>query len=91
MGSIADNSSGGSLAYRMSKTALNMFTKTLSIDEPNVIVLSLHPGWVQTSMGGARAPLAPQASAEGLLSVIQKSSESDSGKFLTYSGKDLPW
>jgi NAD(P)-dependent dehydrogenase (short-subunit alcohol dehydrogenase family) len=91
MGSIADNSSGTALAYRMSKAAMNMFTKNLAQEEHAITVLSLHPGWVQTSMGGAGAPLAPTASAEGLLKVIENSSREASGKFFTYSGKELPW
>ena len=91
MGSIADDSGGGSLAYRMSKTALNMFTKNLSLDERELIVLSLHPGWVQTEMGGARAPLAPRASAEGLWRVIQGATAKESGRFFSYAGKELAW
>ena len=91
MGSIGDNSGGGSVAYRMSKAAVNMFTKTLAIDEKSVISLALHPGWVKTRMGGAQAPLEATASAEGLLNVILGAKSSDSGKFLSYSGRDLPW
>jgi NAD(P)-dependent dehydrogenase (short-subunit alcohol dehydrogenase family) len=91
MGSLEDNSSGGSLAYRMSKTALNMFTKNLSLDEKELIVLSLHPGWVQTEMGGKRAPLAAKTSAEGLLRVIRGSTLKESGKFFSYNAKELPW
>jgi NAD(P)-dependent dehydrogenase (short-subunit alcohol dehydrogenase family) len=91
MGSIADNQGGGSVAYRMSKTALNMFTKTLSIDEPGFVVLSLHPGWVKTSMGGPNAPVSVERSAQGLLSVIQKASKENSGHFYNFDGRELPW
>ena len=91
MGSIADNSSGGSLAYRSSKAALNMFTKNLAREEKGITVLSLHPGWVKTEMGGDNAPLTTQASAEGILDVVTRSGEADSGKFFNYSGKELPW
>jgi NAD(P)-dependent dehydrogenase (short-subunit alcohol dehydrogenase family) len=91
MGSIADNSSGSSLAYRMSKAAMNMFAKNLAVEEREIKVLSLHPGWVQTSMGGKGAPIAPSASAEGLLKVIETTPRDVSGKFFTYSGKELPW
>src|SRR5690606_19535995 len=52
MGSIADNASGGSYGYRMSKAALNMFAKTLAVDYPEIVTLALHPGWVRTRMGG---------------------------------------
>lgn len=91
MGSIADNSSGGWLGYRMSKAALNMFTKTLAIDEKKMVALTIHPGWVQTQMGGERAPLSPKASAEGLIRVIRGATLKESGQFFNYSGKELPW
>lgn len=91
MGSIADNSGGGSYAYRMSKAAVNMFAKTLSIEERDMIVLTLHPGWVKTEMGGARAPLAPDKSAEGLITVIETVTPGDSGKFFNHAGRELPW
>lgn len=91
MGSIADNGSGSSVAYRMSKAALNMLTKCLAVEEPSLIVLSLHPGWVKTSMGGVGAPLETSRSVEGLLKVIDDAGKSASGRFLTYAGKELPY
>jgi NAD(P)-dependent dehydrogenase (short-subunit alcohol dehydrogenase family) len=91
MGSIADNSGGGSYAYRMSKSAVNMFVKTLSIEERDMIALALHPGWVKTEMGGSRAPLAPDKSAEGLITVIETTTPGDSGKFFNHAGRELPW
>lgn len=90
MGSIDDNSSGSSLAYRISKTAVNMFTKTLSCDERNVKILSLHPGWVKTDMGGKGAMLEPRDSAAGLLKVIF-GDEAQSGSFHNYDGRKLAW
>lgn len=59
MGSIGDNSSGGYYAYRVSKAALNMVAKSMSNDlrSRGVITVALHPGWVQTRMGGAGAPV----------------------------------
>jgi hypothetical protein len=65
--------------------------KSLAVDEREIIALSLHPGWVKTAMGGTRAPLAPEKSAEGLLTVIQSVSLADSGKFLNHAGRELPW
>lgn len=91
MGSIDDNRSGGYYAYRMSKAALNMFTKNLSLDFPNMISLTLHPGWVRTDMGGARAPLLPRESARGLYQVITNSTLGQSGQFFDYMGKRLNW
>ncbi len=89
MGSIADNSSGSAMSYRISKAALNMFSKTLSIEEKWLRVLMIHPGWVQTEMGGKNALVSPQESASGIIKVM--TSTKASGKFLNYLGKELPW
>jgi NAD(P)-dependent dehydrogenase (short-subunit alcohol dehydrogenase family) len=93
MGSIADNSSGGSYAYRSSKAALNAAMKSLAIDlKPKGITIAvLHPGWVKTDMGGTGAPLATKASAEGLRRVIAGLKPADSGGFFNYEGTRLPW
>lgn len=91
MGSIADNSSGGSYAYRMSKTALNMFLKSFSIDFPAVTAINLHPGWVQTEMGGRSAPTTATQSAAGILKVIENAKPSDSGKFYDFEGDSISW
>jgi NAD(P)-dependent dehydrogenase (short-subunit alcohol dehydrogenase family) len=91
MGSITDNSSGGYYAYRMSKAALNMFAKSFSIDHPKVTTLVLHPGWVRTEMGGAQAPLLPRESARGLYKIISEADLGQSGRFLEYNGKEVPW
>jgi NAD(P)-dependent dehydrogenase (short-subunit alcohol dehydrogenase family) len=91
MGSIADNKSGGYYGYRMSKAALNMFTKSLAVDFPKWTVLCLHPGWVQTDMGGREAPVSPEDSARGLIKVIEKAGTSESGRFFNFRGEELPW
>jgi len=93
MGSIADNSSGGSYAYRSSKAALNAAMKSLAIDwkSKNLIVAVMHPGWVKTDMGGAGAPLSTKTSAEGLRRVIAGLKASDSGSFFNYDGSQIPW
>jgi len=91
MGSIADNSGGAYYAYRMSKTAVNMFTKSFSVDFPKIKTLCVHPGWVQTDMGGAGAAITPEQSVTGLLKVIFEPQRYKSGSFVEYSGKELPW
>ena len=91
MGSLTDNKAGGAFAYRMSKTAVNMFVKTFAVDESGVIAIALHPGWVKTEMGGAGAPLEPAKSAEGLWTVIETCTANDSGKFFNHAGRELPW
>jgi NAD(P)-dependent dehydrogenase (short-subunit alcohol dehydrogenase family) len=91
MGSLTDNKAGGAYAYRMSKTAVNMFVKTLAVDESWLTAITLHPGWVKTEMGGSAAPLEPSKSAEGIWTVIETCTASDSGKFFNHAGRELPW
>jgi NAD(P)-dependent dehydrogenase (short-subunit alcohol dehydrogenase family) len=91
MGSIADNSSGGFIAYRSSKAALNAAWKSLAIDNPDVVCAVLHPGWVQTRMGGASAPLSPPESIAGMRRVIDGLGQEQSGGFFAYDGEAVPW
>jgi len=93
MGSIEDNMSGSFLAYRSSKTALNMAWRNLALDakRSGVIATMLHPGWVQTRMGGSSAPLEPQESVAGMRQVIERLGPNDSGEFFAYDGSRIPW
>ena len=91
MGSIADNGSGGFVAYRSSKSALNSAWKSLAVDNPTVICAVLHPGWVQTRMGGDSAPLSPEDSVAGMRRVIAGLSRDHSGGFYAYDGAEIPW
>jgi len=92
MGSMA-NAGGGSVIYRASKAAVNMITKTLSVDlaGQGITVVSFHPGWVQTDMGGPHAAIAVQESAQGLRHVIAGLTTKDTGGFFAYDGRKLPW
>ena len=91
MGSIADNQSGGSYAYRASKAALNMMNKSFSIDVPHLISVVLHPGWVQTDMGGPNAQITPQFAVQSMLEVIKSLQPKSSGRYLNFDGSELPW
>ncbi len=91
MGSIADNGSGGFLAYRSSKTSLNMAWRTLALASPDLTSVVLHPGWVQTRMGGANAPVTPAESISGMRRVIERLTPADSGEFFDYQGQRVPW
>ena len=93
MGSIDDNSGGGSYIYRSSKTAVNMMMKSLAIDVKTngVSVVTLHPGWVQTDMGGPNGLVTTQTSVTGLRKVIADLSLENSGKFIAYDGKEIAW
>ena len=92
LGSISE-SSGMTLPYSTSKAALNMLVKGLAatLAGRGIIVVALSPGWVRTDMGGAGAPLAPEVSVRGLRNVIQKLKRSDSGKFFSHDGSEIPW
>ena len=93
MGSIGDNSSGGYYAYRVSKAALNMVAKGVSNDlkSRGVIVVTMHPGWVKTRMGGSSAPLRVEQSVAGQQQLFDRLAMKDSGRFFNYDGKELPW
>ena len=93
MGSLDDNTSGESYSYRSSKTAVNMVIKSLSIDlKPyGISVVTLHPGWVQTDMGGSNALISAHTSVSGLRKVIESLSLESTGKFIAYDGKAIPW
>lgn len=93
MGSIADNSSGGAYIYRSSKAALNAAVKSLSIDlaPRGITTLLLHPGWVQTDMGGPNALVAPGDSIAGMRRQIDAVEPGQPLKFLDYTGASLPW
>ena len=93
VGSIADNSSGGSYVYRSSKTAVNQVVKSLSIDlaDRGISVISLHPGWVQTEMGGPNAEIGTDESVSGLKSILQSAGRAQSGQFIEFNGDSIPW
>ncbi|XP_027232028.2 C-signal [Penaeus vannamei] len=93
LGSIADNDQGGLYPYRASKAALNAVTKSLSVDlrGSNILVTSIHPGWVKTDMGGKNAPLTVEESISGIISTLHSLNEEHNGEFVQYDGKKLPW
>ncbi|MBT8146727.1 MAG: SDR family NAD(P)-dependent oxidoreductase, partial [Gammaproteobacteria bacterium] len=93
MGSIEDNTSGASYIYRSSKTALNQVVKSVSADlaADGLTAVVVHPGWVQTDMGGPNALIDTKTSVGGMISVIDNLSSADSGKFFNYDGSPIPW
>ena len=92
MGSIDDNTSGGSYGYRMSKAAVNIVGKSLSVDlkEAGIAVFLLHPGWVATDMTG-QTGIEVQESASGLIKRMDTLDMSDTGSFWHQEGYQLPW
>jgi len=93
MGSIADNTSGGSYGYRMSKAALNMAGRSLAHDlkGDSIAVVLLHPGFVRTEMTGGNGHLNADESATGLLARIDETTLATTGRFVHQSGEELPW
>jgi NAD(P)-dependent dehydrogenase (short-subunit alcohol dehydrogenase family) len=93
MGSIADNTSGGSYEYRASKAALNMANRSMAVDlgPEGFVCMVLHPGWVQTEMGGSAAPTTTDESATGLIKLIDAADSEYNGGFYDYTGQLLPW
>lgn len=93
MASMADNTSGGAYAYRSTKAGLNAVTKSLAIDlaADGITVIAVHPGWVQTDMGGEGAQVRIPDSAAGLRALFDRAGPTESGRFFNYDGQELPW
>jgi len=93
MGSIADNESGGSYGYRMSKAALNAAGVSLARDlsTRGIAVAILHPGYVRTDMTGQSGLIDADGSVAGLLQRIDELNLENSGSFWHANGEMLPW
>ena len=84
---------GGMLIYTTTKAALCKIGQVLAIDWKNEPIISalMHPGWVQTDMGGPSAEITPEESAAGIRQVIANLKPEDSGKFYKWNGEIHPW
>ena len=93
MGSIDDNKGGGSYVYRSSKAALNAVVKSISVDlrDSGFSVAVLHPGWVQTDMGGPNALIDVTTSVSKMIGVIDNLNSHNSGSFFNYDGGIILW
>jgi len=95
MGSQAQTTSGSAWLYRVSKAALNMVVRCVQAESADVTVLALHPGWVQTDMGGAQAPLTVAESTSSLRQTLEQvrtqRAAKHRGAFLNHDGTPLPW
>ena len=93
MGSIAEMDAPGSYYYRSSKAALNAAMKGLSAElrARGIGVLLLHPGWVQTRMGGPGARITVRESVSAMRTLVDGFKMADSGRFLRYDGTEIPW
>ncbi|HLD64737.1 MAG TPA: SDR family NAD(P)-dependent oxidoreductase, partial [Pseudomonas sp.] len=93
LGSVA-NPEGGNLAlYKASKAALNSLVNTFvgALGETSLTVLSLHPGWVKTEMGGPEATLEIATSSQALVAQIEQHAGSGGLRFIDYQGQPIPW
>lgn len=99
MGSIADNSSGGSYSYRASKAGVNALFKSLAVDlkEKNVAVVLLHPGIVKTNLAGGlgageiQGAVEPEQAASELWRVLMSKGVESTGRWWHRNGEELPW
>ncbi len=93
MGSMDDNSSGGSYAYRATKAALNavMVSAAHDLRHLDITALILHPGWVRTDMGGPNGEISVEESAQKLRKILDECDITDSGKFFDIDGSIIPW
>ncbi len=93
LGSIAGVTRFGAPSYAISKAAQNMASAQLAqaLAARGIMVLSLHPGWVQTDMGGEKAPDAPADVVAGMLRLIDAATPAQSGQFFDWHGEALPW
>lgn len=92
MGSIADNTSGAMYGYRASKAALNMITRSLALDlGPEIPVLALHPGFVQTEMTRGRGDVDAVQAVTRMLTLVDALGPEMSGRFYHRDGHELPW
>lgn len=93
LGSIANLARFGTPSYNISKAAQNMVTALLAkaLGERGIVVLALHPGWVQTDMGGEDAQIPPKDAVSGLLATIDAARRASSGGFFDWQGERMPW
>ncbi len=92
-GSMEWKKGGGGYAYASSKAALNMFTRLLAADlrSPGITVITVHPGWVQTDMGGSSAPLTAPDAVRSMITLFDRLTPEHSGGFYRWDGSTHPW
>jgi NAD(P)-dependent dehydrogenase (short-subunit alcohol dehydrogenase family) len=93
MGSVSDNTSGGSYAYRAAKGALVGVSRSMAVDliHSGVRVLTLHPGWVRTDMTGHNGLIDVDESVAGMTDVISRAEDYTPGEFIAFDGKVIPY
>jgi NAD(P)-dependent dehydrogenase (short-subunit alcohol dehydrogenase family) len=93
LGSIGENTAGGITAYRASKAALNAAMRSLAreVAVKGIIVTVVTPGLVRTDMGGPDAPVSAEERVEVLIDLLPRIGPAQSGCFLNFDGREIPW
>ncbi|MHB1375523.1 MAG: SDR family NAD(P)-dependent oxidoreductase, partial [Thauera sp.] len=93
LGSVETGPGMGMPLYGASKAALNHLTRSFvaSLGESTLTVLSMHPGWVKTDMGGSEAPLDVETSTRGMTEQVLRAIGQGGHRYLDYQGNPLPW
>jgi NAD(P)-dependent dehydrogenase (short-subunit alcohol dehydrogenase family) len=91
LGSIGQNQQGGSFAYRSSKAGLNMITRGMASEWPDLTVIAMAPGWTRTELGGPAAPIEPEDSVRQQQQTFDRLTRADSGRFVNRFGAAVPW
>jgi NAD(P)-dependent dehydrogenase (short-subunit alcohol dehydrogenase family) len=92
MGAIAGRSNPASWLYRASKAAVNSVMKDTALAlAGKATVISFHPGWVRTDMGGSGADIDAAPSVAGMRTVLASVKPADTGSFFNYDGQRLAW
>ncbi len=91
MGSLQGTRSSDAALYRISKAALNMVVRTSQPEYPRARMVAMHPGWVQTEMGGANATLTAEQSVTRMRQTLAHIQPEHAGQFLSYDGSTIAW
>jgi NAD(P)-dependent dehydrogenase (short-subunit alcohol dehydrogenase family) len=91
MGSLQGTRSSDAALYRISKAALNMVVRTAQPAYPRVRLVAMHPGWVQTEMGGANATLTPEQAVTRMRQTLAHLTPEQAGQFVSYDGSPIAW
>lgn len=93
MGSIGTRANTSGWLYRASKAAVNSVAKdaALTLAPQGIACVAFHPGWVRTDMGGANADIDVAESVGGMTRVLAALTPTESGRFINYDGREIPW
>ena len=91
LGSIGNNRLGQSHAYRTSKAGLNMLTRSIANEWPDLITLAMAPGWCKTELGGEGAQIEPEDSVRAQLKTFEALTASHNGQFFDRFGTTVAW